>query len=95
MRKPTCICTLRLNNLHFEACKVKRRLIFSNLSIVSVVSGQIFTTLVEQNLTFIEKAMIDNLNTDDDVVGVKQMLLAVVAIVAILSLWSYLTTVHI
>ena len=39
--------------------------------------------------------MIDNLNTDDDVVGVKQLVLAVVAIVAILSLWSFLTTVHI
>ncbi|PBQ30488.1 hypothetical protein CNR22_01460 [Sphingobacteriaceae bacterium] len=50
---------------------------------------------VQKIITFIALLMIENLNTDDDVVGVKQLVLAIVAIVAILSLWSFLTTVHI
>ena len=39
--------------------------------------------------------MINNLDSDDDVVSSKQLFLAALAIVLILSLWSLLTSVHI
>jgi hypothetical protein len=45
-------------------------------------------------LTFSEINM-ENVNTENDAVGVKQLVLAVLAIVVILALWSFLTSVHI
>lgn len=39
--------------------------------------------------------MINNLNSDEDVVSIKQLILASAAIAAILFLWSFLTSVHI
>jgi len=39
--------------------------------------------------------MIDNLNSDEDLVSVKQLIAAAVAIVLILSLWNLLASIHI